>query len=330
MRMMNGNRVGNSKDSLDIMYQNLPCTLNAESVGTQLDSLTERFKPDILFIGEADSDLVRSGCPDGYAFVDGNIKGRVKITRVSAIVNINIKYKAFKINTMVPAVGVKVGEWTLVGIYREWAKEGMQETKSKEEQCDRLLNLTEYWTKITKKAAVFGDFNFDPIPENDYQRSLECIRTLVNDDILPSGWRQMIRGKTRFESGKAPSQLDHIYMNQPDKLMRTWNDNTTGYDHNMIGARVKSTGKIFKAETFSYRKLDEVTEEQFAEVWNLGEPKDIFDEQDPSTSLELWEHKVHRVLETNNFHNHNGRRRHLPLSPKKQNLLQKPPKSRKR
>ena len=218
MRMTNGNRVGNCKDSLDIFYQNLPCTLSAESVGTQLDSLVERFKPDILFIGEADSDLVRSACPEGYTFVDGNIKGRVKVTRVSAIVNNSISHKTFKINTLVPAVGISIGEWKLIGVYREWAKEGMQETKSKEEQCERLQDFTDYWTKITNKAAVFGDFNFDPIPDNDYQRSLECIRTLINDEILPAGWRQMIRGKTRFEKGKAPSQLDQIYLNQPDNL----------------------------------------------------------------------------------------------------------------
>lgn len=168
-------------------------------VGTQLDSITERFKPDILFIGEIDSDLVKSGCPDGYTFVDGNIRGRVKTTRVSALVSISIVHKTFKINTLIPAVGITVVEWRFIGLYREWAKEGMQETKSKEEQCERLLSFTDYLTRIAKKAAVFGDFNFDPIPENDYQRSLECIRTLVNDKLLPSGWRQMIRGKTRFE-----------------------------------------------------------------------------------------------------------------------------------
>ena len=107
----------------------------------------------------------------------------------------------------------------------------------------------------------------------------------------------MIRGKTRFKKGKAPSQLDQIYLNQPDKLMRTWNDNTTGYDHNMVGARVKSTGKIFRAETFSYRNIDAITEEQFSEVWDEGQPADIFEESDPSAALELWEHKVHRAIE---------------------------------
>lgn len=103
--------------------------------------------------------------------------------------------------------------------------------------------------------------------------------------------------KDSIRVGKAPSQLDHIYLNEPDKLMRTWNDNITRNDHNMVGARVKAAGKIFRAETFSYRKLDEVTEDEFAEAWSDGLPSDIFEEQDPSRALEPWEHKVHRALE---------------------------------
>ena len=134
MCLSNGNGPGKVKQYLDVLYQNLPGSLGAEKVGTQLDSITKRYKPDVLFIGEADGDDVKSGCPDGYSWVGGSLKAKKDLIRVSAIVNDKIPFKTFHIKTKVPAVGLKIGEWKLIGIYREWALQGDQETKSCEQQ----------------------------------------------------------------------------------------------------------------------------------------------------------------------------------------------------
>ena len=299
MRMINGNRSGKLvKDSLEVLYQNLPGSLGEDQVGTHLDTITERFKPDILFVGETETEKVKSSCPDGYTWVGGNLKGGKKgIIRVSALISDKLPFKAFNINTKIPAVGLKVGQWKFIGVYREWALEGDQSTKARLDQIDRLSDFTNYWLSIKGRAAVLGDFNFDPVPDTDYQKSLENIRTLVNDDVLPTGWRQLIRGKTRFEVDKAPSQLDHVYVNKADSTIRTWNENITGNDHNMIGLKVKAKGQIFRAETFEYRNIDNITVEQFREVWEDGQPSDIYREKDPSEALKIWEYKVHRALD---------------------------------
>ena len=299
MRMINGNRSGNkAKESIVVLYQNLPGSMGESQIGAHLDTMTERFKPDVLFVGESEGQLVKSACPDGYNWYGGKLKhGKRGLVRVSALVSDRLSCKTFNVNTKIPSVGIKVGQWKFIGVYREWSLEGDQVTKTKVEQVERLQDFVNFWLSVKGKAAVVGDFNFDPIPDTDYQRSLECIRTLVNDDVLPTGWRQMIRGKTRFEVNKAPSQLDHVYVNEPDKIMRTWNENVTGNDHNMVGIRVKATGKIFHAETFEYRNIDAVTVEQFEEVWNEGQPSDIFLERDPSEALRIWEYKVHRALD---------------------------------
>ena len=69
MHSINGNRPGKVKDFGDIMYQNLPGTLGVDTLGTQLSSIVERIKPDVLFVGEAHSENVKAACPDGYNWV---------------------------------------------------------------------------------------------------------------------------------------------------------------------------------------------------------------------------------------------------------------------
>ena len=81
---------------------------------------------------------------------------------------------------------------------------------------------------------------------------------------------------------------------QVDKTERTWNESFSGYDHNLVGVRVKTKGKIFKSETFEFRNLDPVTVEDFREAWEQGNPDDIFlERRDVSEALRIWEHKVH-------------------------------------
>ena len=299
MHLSNGNRSGKVKDFIDVMYQNLPGVLGVPTLVTQLVSIVKRMRPDVLFIGEADSDDIKAACPEGYNWVGGSLKNKKESIRVSAIVREDLPYKTFKINTLVPAVGLKIGEWKVVGIYREWSMCGDQSTKTKELQVERLRDFVDYWLTVRCKCICVGDFNFDPDPSTEYQRSLEQIRTCVNDVILPAGWRQIIRGPTRLEAEQEPALLDHCYVNQVDRTERTWNLDCSGYDHHLVGVRFKAKGTLFKAETFEYRNLTNVTPEMFQEAWDDTNPSDIFEEKDdPSEAVRLWEHKMLVALET--------------------------------
>ena len=297
IRIVNGNK-SKVKDFLDVMYQNVPGSLGVVNLSNQLDSIVERIHPDILFVGEADSEDVKAACPEGYIYVGGDLKAKKDLVRVSALVKDNIPFKKIKTNTKIPVVGLKIGEWHLLGVYREWALCGDQSTKSREMQVERLENFVEYWLTIRCKSICIGDFNFDPFPGTEYQRSLESIRTCVNDVVLPTGWRQLIEGITRDEPGQDAALLDHCYVNSVDRCERTWNTNISGGDHNLVGVRIKSRGVIFRAETFEFRDLKTVTEADFAEAWEEGNPSDIFEEtNDPSEAVRIWEHKMHLALE---------------------------------
>ena len=299
MHLSNGNRPGKRvKDYLDVMYQNLPGVLGVDILSTQITGIVERMHPDVLFIGEADSENVKAACPDGYNWVGGCLKNKIELIRVSALVRETVPFQTFKVNTMVPVVGLKIGEWKLLGVYREWALCGDQTTKAKEQQVERLDDFVNYWLKVKTKCICVGDFNFDPFPGTEYQRGLEPIRSKVNDIILPAGWRQLVRGPTRHEAEQEPSLLDHIYVNQVDRTERTWNLQCSGYDHNLVGVRFKSKGVIFKSETFEFRDLKRVTPEMFQAAWEATNPGDIFNERDdPSEAVRIWEHKMLVTLE---------------------------------
>ena len=48
------------------------------SLGTQLDSIVSRMKPDVLFVGEANSEDIKAACPEGYVWVGGNLKSKIQ------------------------------------------------------------------------------------------------------------------------------------------------------------------------------------------------------------------------------------------------------------
>ena len=78
-----------------------------------------------------------------------------------------------------------------MGIYREWALQGDPLTKTKECQTKRFEDFINKWKGINTKSVIIGDFNFDPVSMTDYQRGLDCIRLLVNDEILASSTKFM-------------------------------------------------------------------------------------------------------------------------------------------
>ena len=76
MRLTNGNGPKKLNDYIDCMYQNLPGVLGVTTLGAQIGSIVSRLNPDVLFIGEANSEDVKSACPDGYNWIGGSLKDK--------------------------------------------------------------------------------------------------------------------------------------------------------------------------------------------------------------------------------------------------------------
>ena len=75
------------------------------------------------------------------------------------------------------------------------------------------------------ECLVLGDLNIDhttwtkpnPEPSSSAYKLRGLIQNLF-EQILPLGAVQCVKGATRFESGAAPSGLDHFWTTNPNKL----------------------------------------------------------------------------------------------------------------
>ena len=302
MHALNGNIVSNNKltarnRELGIFHQNIPQWCDLEEVGLALGRLLKVHKPHLLFIGEADPLLVEANCPPDYSFVRGNLSG-ASLVRICLLIRNNIKFKVLKVASLVPIVGVQVGTWKLYSVYREWSHGRDPRTNTKEGWNERFSDLISKWKEFKGNSLVIGDMNFDPIAFSAYQKKFEFLREMVRSEITDRGWTQLIDKPTRFQKNNKPSCIDHIYVNNNKSTIRTWNDGIIGQDHNCIGIKLKTDGKVFKSETIRVRPLKDLTVDTFKDEWETGHPEEILQERkDPDVALERLEHKIVRVLE---------------------------------
>ena len=240
--------------------------------------------------------MVEANCPEGYCFVNGVVKG-TNVIRMSCLIKNNITFKVIKLESSIPTVAVKVGSWKLHSVYREWSHGKDMSTNNKEGWEKRFSEFVDIWQHFTGNSLVLGDFNFDPLPVSAYQRQFQKLRDMVQCQIIDKGWTQLVDKPTRFKAKQRPSCLDHIYLNNNTSTIRTWNEGLIGEDHNLIGIKLKTDGKVFKSEIIRLRNIKDVTTEAFKEDWDKGYPHEIEEETEVDSALETLEFKIHRVMD---------------------------------
>ena len=139
------------------LYQNIPGTCKSLEVSIKIEEILSRYSPDILFIGEADAEIVASCSFKHYTVVKGTCKNAKKI-RMSALVLKSLKFSVETWDLLVPTVTLVVGKWRIVGCYREWAHGGDQQSRSIQQQEARFLNLINKWKKLNGMNTVIVDY----------------------------------------------------------------------------------------------------------------------------------------------------------------------------
>ena len=143
--------------------------------------------------------------------------------------------------------------------YREWRREGKKDTDKMELQELRWLDFIDKVTKIKGPLVLMGDTNICDIYEDTvHQRSLGNMRDLVRDQLVGQGMTQMIKSTTRHVPGHRAACLDHVYTREGKNVVRTYNKNVTGFDHNMVGVRVRIDRPVFIPHTIVQRNIDAV------------------------------------------------------------------------
>ena len=289
MHMMEGN-----KKYLNVMYQNIPGTVSNYNLITTIESLLHREDPDILAIAEPTTDDLDHDW-GVYKLVPGYIHTGNKI-RLNILIKTDIVFTQKHWNVDIPHLTLDAYGWRLVFIYREWAKAGDQETKSIDQQLDRWKGFVDRWKKMrSNRSILIGDCNFDYWSTTKNQRQLAPIRDLVMNDVISSGWFQIIKENTRYQ-GNQKSCLDHIYTKSLADITTVHNRNVTAYDHNLVGVTLNVSKDILNPDILYYRDIKGTSIDDFAYIYHESRLGEFYSQTDVNEATMVLTHKIMSTL----------------------------------
>ena len=306
MKAYNGNRRKRQKEPrlaaaappFNVIHQNIPGKKEDDQIGTSIDTLLKRFHPAILVITECDPDKVEKHVPPDYTFLRGT--SSVGWCRVSMLIKVTQTYEVLELNLEVPTVAIKVGGWTFMGVYGEWAAGGRKESHGdRPAELARLKSLVKYWKTLTRgKALVLGDLNFDPDPDfpTGHQQSLKHIRDLIETNIVDRGWNQLITGITRSVDYQTPACLDHVYVSREDFVEHVFHEPVASSDHYAVGVKVRLQRPIFIATSFWCRNIKKIPKGEFERVFTTSRIYEVYGAGDVHEALGCLEFKIVRAL----------------------------------
>ena len=302
MRAKNGNIF---KTQVSVFHQNIEGKKNAKDIITATETLISKLQPDILFISEADTEILTAWDFPGYKTYKGSLPG-ADLVRLTAIVRRSLPHEITYLQCEVPhaVVNFKIEnkQYRCTGIYREWNFSGRKSTK--QEQEIRWAVFEDAWlvnNRRCKNSMLLGDINFCYLNSGNttHQQSLEPIRSSVMDNIVLAGWTQLITKTTRHRGTQEPSCLDHVYYNNPSQIKYSLNKVYTEGDHNCTGAVIKTRRYIPVAEEFISRCWASVN-------WNWGRYLvrysslfyKVFSFTDPNDILDFIEVELRNIMDT--------------------------------
>ena len=117
-----------------------------------------------------------------------------------------------------------------------------------ENQLFRLQSFLGEVCKVKGPTVIIGDLNIDVNMKNTHSshyKSLNPLRDILEHELVTCGFRQLISKDTRFQKGQKSSLLDHVYLRgNMQQLIRQFDKNLLGDDHNMVGLSFRTNFKI--------------------------------------------------------------------------------------
>ena len=257
MRTKNGNGANN----LLLLHWNMGSKFWVRKK-LEIEATLQRYKPQIMIISEANLLLnlteQERNIP-GYKILTPTVPADHKIVRIVALVEETLECKLIPeyMNPSIASIWLKVtnkGKKPLVvgGYYRQHQYILMEEendSNTDQKQLERLSKFVQVWTRAARKyeVAVIGDLNLDFARWASPEQNKERMTDLIKNEIETSGFFQMVTGMTRTWPGQPDSQIDHLWMNFPQKLVSIKNIPCASSDHNLILAsitkKLKSTDR---------------------------------------------------------------------------------------
>ena len=297
MHIKEGNKVIGTEEVLNVCFANVPGNLSDQNIEISIKLVLEDQKPGLLGLAEPTYEQLSKMYFPGYKLVKGKLTGGKKF-RLNVLVKdnlINCQVESF--TTDVPCLLIRSGSWKFMFFYREWRKDGREETKSMEQQEDRWSRFLSRVKRIPGKLTVMGDANVCYLSEDTaHQRSLTGIREELFGFLAEKGMAQLIKEDTRRRNDERGC-LDHIYTAQLKHVIKILNKNIHGWDHNTIGVELRMDAPVYKRKVITERKYEMADPEDFHRAWVQSCPEEIFETDDLDRQIEVLEFKIKHVLD---------------------------------
>ena len=297
MKMTNGNRNWRNKlHWINVAYQNIPQGLSVLNKEDIIERILHSYRPHILGLAEPRYSELSTMFFDGYSLVSGSALG-INDPRLNILVKDGLTLEFLPFETEIPSILVKVGQAKVLFLYREWNKDGDEDTGSFTQQEDRWREFVRRWRTLKGRVNVVGDCNFEYWKlETAHHRNCQKIKAEVTDNIIPRGYVQCILEDTRTQ-GSQKSCIDHLYSNNAQFVDRIINKSVSAYDHNMIMFRMTLHQPVFQPHTTYLRDVKTLNPAHFQLIFQELDHSDFLLETDVDNQVKILANKVTSVLD---------------------------------
>ena len=301
---------GNGKNSLLISHWNLGSKKWINKIN-QIQALVDTDNPDVLFISEANLDEstpLHETIIEGYEITLPKTVVRNGTARLVLLTKESLEFELMDtlMDDIVSSIWIKIlsqgaKKLLICGVYREhqylnqltdWSLQPAEQVR----RWSQFLRQVET-ARISATCHLIGDFNLDFMKWNapDFAH-LQMINN-TKDSLETGGFFQQIEGVTRSWPGQTDSLIDHIWTNEPQKMLKVSNAVRSVADHNVISLTVRTKGRDTKrldTRRRSYKNFDPVVYRSKLAEYNWSE---IYELEDVDIANDFIESRIVKTLD---------------------------------
>ena len=309
VRALNGN-IGNIKQNLRIYHWNIGNGWWSSKVDEVSALLIEK-DPDILVLTEAN---LKGDIPKEESLFEGyeTVLPRTMLTqgyaRIVTLVKEGINYEIMNecMDESVAVIWIRVTlkgnrKMNIGGVYRDHKLlMQTQPNMTGDLQLQRLRwkKVIWGWKKAAKDSSclLIGDTNLDYCKwDTPEPRVLNMVND-VKTEIETTGFVQLIGSVTRSWPGQPDTLIDQIWVNNPGSVLTTSNEVRGPWDHNLVGAVVRTKNREEQEHEVQKRNRKNFNLESYLRKMKNIDWTDFLKCKDVNILNDMFERKVGDIL----------------------------------
>ena len=301
---------GNGKKSITVIHWNLGAR-KWQNKTAEIQSLVNEIQPEYCFITEANlaADIPDyETCIQGYEINTPLSHEKYKYSRIVLLSKEGEKFKIDrnKMSAEIASIWITVSgkgrKSTVVGgVYREFTQIHPQATENSGDmasQKKRWKMFINQWRQasISESCWIIGDVNIDfqkwQLPESEMTEMVN----LIKEKIETENFSQYVTNPTHFWKG-SKSLIDHVWSNNPVKILGIKNLDRAASDHNLIQVKIRTRGTDNNLGEVTARDKKNFNEKEFkCEVKKINWTE-LFEQTDTNLANNIFVENISKILD---------------------------------